>query len=51
MYILKRYKNENVEEVRDFLMANSFGILINQIDGKISCTHISMELDKMELIF
>lgn len=48
MYIPKSYKNENIEEVRDFLMANSFGILINQIDGKISGTHIPMELDKDE---
>lgn len=48
MYIPESYKNENIEEVQEFLRANSFGILINQVDGKISGTHIPMELDKDE---
>lgn len=45
MYIPKHYKNENVEEVKDFLIHNSFGILLNQTDGKITGTHIPMELE------
>jgi transcriptional regulator len=48
MYIPQSYKNENIEEVKEFLKANSFGILINQVDGKITGTHIPMELDKDE---
>jgi transcriptional regulator len=45
MYIPNYFKNENIEEVKQFLMENSFGILINQFDGKISGTHIPLELD------
>jgi transcriptional regulator len=45
MYIPKLFKNENVNEVKDFIVNNSFGILINQTDGRISGTHIPMYLD------
>ena len=45
MFIPNDYKNENIEEVKDFLNENSFGILLSQLDGKISGTHIPMELD------
>ena len=48
MFIPNHYKNENIEEVKDFLSKNSFGILISQADGRISGTHIPMELDKDE---
>jgi transcriptional regulator len=48
MYVPESYKNENIAEVKEFLQANSFGILINQIDGKISGTHIPLELDQDE---
>lgn len=48
MYIPLHYKNENLEEVREFLKANSFGILINRTDGKFWGTHIPMELDTDE---
>lgn len=44
MYIPHYYKNENVEEIRDFLTNNSFGILINTLDGKPWATHIPLEL-------
>lgn len=44
MYIPHYYKNENVEEVKEFLRKNSFGILINQVDGKPWATHIPLEL-------
>lgn len=45
MFIPNNYKNENIEEVKDFLNQNSFGILISQVDGKIAGTHIPMQLD------
>lgn len=48
MFIPGLYKNENVEEVRTFLKENGFGILIGQVDGKISGAHIPMVLDKNE---
>ncbi len=44
MYIPHHYKNENIEEVKDFLMHNSFGILVNEVDGKPWATHIPLEL-------
>jgi len=45
MYIPHQYKNENLDEVKDFLTQNSFGILINTVDGKPWGTHIPLELD------
>lgn len=45
MYIPDIYKNENQEEIKDFLHKNSFGILVNQTNGKLCATHIPMELD------
>ncbi|MGX1929292.1 FMN-binding negative transcriptional regulator [Flagellimonas sp. 2504JD4-2] len=46
MYIPHYYKNENVDEVKTFLKENSFGILVNQVDGKPWATHIPLELDQ-----
>ena len=48
MYTPLHYKNENIDEVREFIQANSFGILINQTNGKLWGTHIPMELDTDE---
>jgi transcriptional regulator len=45
MYIPDIYKNENQEEIIDFLQKNSFGILVNQTNGKLWATHIPLELD------
>lgn len=45
MYIPHYYKNENIAEVKDFLTQNSFGILINTVEGKPWGTHIPLELD------
>ena len=45
MYIPHHYKNENIEEVKEFLKHNSFGVLINQVAGKPWATHIPLELD------
>lgn len=46
MYIPSHYKNENLDEVREFLKQNSFGILVNQTDGRPWATHIPLELDR-----
>lgn len=45
MYTPDLYKNENAEEIRTFLKENSFGILINQTNGKLCATHIPLELE------
>ncbi|UJH67773.1 FMN-binding negative transcriptional regulator [Allomuricauda sp. SCSIO 65647] len=45
MYIPHYYKNENLDEVKAFLRKNSFGILVNQVDGKPWATHIPLELE------
>jgi transcriptional regulator len=45
MYTPGLYQNENPEEIRAFLKENSFGILINQTDGKLCATHIPIELE------
>lgn len=45
MYTPEIYKNENQEEIKKFLQKNSFGILINQTNGKLCATHIPLELD------
>ena len=46
MYIPQHYKNENLDEVREFICQNSFGILVNQLDGRPWATHIPLELEK-----
>ena len=45
MYTPEIYKNENQEEIKNFLQENSFGILINQTNGKLCATHIPLELE------
>lgn len=45
MYTPDLYKNENPEEISTFLKENSFGILINQTNGKLFATHIPIELE------
>lgn len=45
MYIPDIYKNENQEEIKNFLYNNSFGILVNQTNGKLCATHIPLEFD------
>ena len=46
MYIPNFYKNENTNEIRHFIAANSFGILVSQTDTKLWATHIPLMLDK-----
>ncbi len=48
MYIPQHYKQTNIAEIKDFLMQNSFGILINQVNGKPWATHIPLELETDE---
>ena len=48
MYIPEIYKNEDPEEIRDFLKANAFGILVTHKDGKSCATHIPLELATRE---
>lgn len=45
MHIPDIYKNENQAEIKDFLTKNSFGILVNQTNGKLCATHIPLELE------
>ncbi|MEM9361810.1 MAG: FMN-binding negative transcriptional regulator [Bacteroidota bacterium] len=45
MYIPHYYKNEDVGEIKEFITRHSFGILINQADGKPWATHTPLELD------
>lgn len=44
MFIPVHYQNNNTEDIKAFLKANSFGILINTLDGKPWGTHIPLEL-------
>lgn len=48
MYIPHRYRNDNLEEVKSFIEQNSFGLLISQGTGRITATHLPLELDKNE---
>ena len=48
MYIPKPFNDSTPEEVSTFLKEHSFGILVNQTNGKLWATHIPMELAKNE---
>ncbi len=45
MYTPEIYKNEDSESIKNFLRENSFGLLINQTNGKLCATHIPIELE------
>ena len=45
MFISKDNRNTNAEEIKEFLKANSFGILVTQHDGRPWATHIPLEFD------
>ncbi len=45
MYIPPYYNNPDIDEVKDFLRQNSFGILINIVENKPWGTHIPLELE------
>lgn len=46
MYIPSHFKQEDLDEVRNFIKANSFGILITVGNGKIWGSHIPLELEE-----
>ena len=46
MYIPDLYKNENQAEITQFLLENSFGIIVNRTNGKLWATHIPLELEQ-----
>ena len=46
MYIPKLFRNENDEEIKQFLIENSFGILVSANRSEILATHIPLELDQ-----
>nr|WP_297785645.1 FMN-binding negative transcriptional regulator [uncultured Allomuricauda sp.] len=46
MYIPPHYNNQNLDEIKDFIRQNSFGILINIVENKPWGTHIPLELEK-----
>lgn len=46
MFVPEHYKNSDLTEIYSFLTDNSFGILINTINGKPWGTHIPLELRK-----
>lgn len=48
MYIPPHYKNEDPEEIRAFIAANSFGILVTEYEGRPWATHIPLELESSE---
>ena len=45
MFIPDIYKNENKEEIEQFIRENGFAILVNQTNGKFWATHIPLILD------
>ncbi|CAM3476875.1 FMN-binding negative transcriptional regulator [Zobellia roscoffensis] len=45
MFIPTNHRNENLSEIRAFLKANSFGILVSQYQNKPWATHIPLELE------
>ncbi|MFN3754239.1 FMN-binding negative transcriptional regulator [Flavobacterium sp.] len=45
MYIPDLYKNENQEDIHNFLHQNGFAILVNQTDGKLWATHTPLLLE------
>ncbi|WP_372945341.1 FMN-binding negative transcriptional regulator [Muriicola sp.] len=44
MYIPQHYKNEDLSEVKEFIVTHSFGILVNDLEGKPWATHTPLEL-------
>ena len=48
MYIPELYKNENQEDIQNFIHQNGFGILVNQTNGKLWATHIPFLLEEKD---
>ena len=47
MYIPELYKNENQEDIQNFIHQNGFAILVNQTNGKFWATHIPLLLEEI----
>lgn len=45
MYIPNYFKQTDLQEVKDFISQNGFGILVNQVGGRPWASHIPLELD------
>ncbi len=45
MFTPEIYQNHNKSEIEAFIKANSFGIIINQTNGKLWGTHIPLEFE------
>jgi transcriptional regulator len=48
LYIPKLYRNNNIEEVREFISQNGFAIIASSSGKKIEATHIPLLLDRNE---
>jgi len=48
MYIPELYKNENQQDIQNFIHQNGFGILVNQTNGKLWATHIPLLLEEKD---
>jgi len=46
MYTAKSFRNDNSEDVKNFIHANGFGILTSQVENKPWATHIPMFLSE-----
>lgn len=46
MYIPPYYENKDIEQIKQFLRENSFGILVNVVENKPWGTHIPLELEQ-----
>ncbi len=49
MYIPAHAKNENEEELIDFIRKNGFGIVVSTVEGKLWATHVPLILDGNKL--
>jgi transcriptional regulator len=48
MYIPKHYKVTDFDEIREFVLNNSFGTIVTTKQGKPIATHLPLELHKQE---
>lgn len=46
MYVPKDYKWSDDEQIKSFIQANGFGLLVSQVEGKPWATHIPMVLEQ-----
>jgi transcriptional regulator len=44
MYVPKKFENKDVDQVKEFISENGFGILISQSPKKINATHVPLLL-------